>query len=667
MAYNPLPGEATQEGPGEPFAPDTAPASTQPSAGSPFEGDAFTRGPAGPAGPQGPQGPAGAQGNPGADGMNGAPGRGIASISATPSVPAPGEDITVVIAYSDGSPQDTFEVPGGEIGADGREIDSVVINADGTLTFNFNRGNPFTTTGNLRGEQGVAGDTFIPVYFVRGLTSDPLTWGATLTLYPDGSTDDQGDPLPDLMDFAYVPLTDNQVFPDGTIGSFNAQNFRAEVQNGNRGFHELGGDGPPGLPGERPVIGTPVAHELASNDNPEVNITGTGAAADPYIFDFGIPPGDTGETGENGVTFASLYLTVGINNLGEPTFTNAGTILLDVHTHILYFRSNDTLVFPNGYDVNTDTQQYTLGDTNIRNLIQSRGLAPHLLGTTGRQGETGPQGPQGNSVGSVTVTEDSSTPTGNIYDVSVGIVDVNGNPVTTLNAGSFTAPRGPAGEIANEIGGRAWSTTTTYASGDIVSHIGRVYQAIVATPTDGVSPNTVQDPPQWKLLIDNTVIDADVENNLTNQTTAPSRIAVENMRATLQTNIDNATGTTYTQSDGITVDNDADTIAVRLSEDADGDNDSGLSFNADGQLQADPAVVLRGLSTSDTVLFASPSGGIIQINDGRDISATVGSDSVLISSNVAQPWDGDNIYLEGAIVSAGVADNLQLFRSLRNR
>ena len=45
----------------------------------------------------------------------------------------------------------------------------------------------------------------------------------------------------------------------------------------------------------------------------------------------------------------------------------------------------------------------------------------------------------------------------------------------------------------------------------------------------------------------------------------------------------------------------------------------------------------------------------------------MGSDSVLISSNVAQPWDGDNIYLEGAIVSAGVADNLQLFRSLRNQ
>ena len=46
MAYNPLPGEAAQEGPGEPFAPDTAPVATQPSAGSPFEGDAFTRGPA---------------------------------------------------------------------------------------------------------------------------------------------------------------------------------------------------------------------------------------------------------------------------------------------------------------------------------------------------------------------------------------------------------------------------------------------------------------------------------------------------------------------------------------------------------------------------------------------------------------------------------------------
>ena len=89
-----------------------------------------------------------------------------------------------------------------------------------------------------------------------------------------------------------------------------------------------------------------------------------------------------------------------------------------------------------------------------------------------------------------------------------------------------------------DLGGRAWSTTDTYASGDIVSHIGRIYQAIVATPTVGTSPNTVQDPAQWKLLIDNTVIDVNVVDDITNQTTAASRRAVENVRAGLQASID---------------------------------------------------------------------------------------------------------------------------------
>ena len=174
----------------------------------------------------------------------------------------------------------------------------------------------------------------------------------------------------------------------------------------------------------------------------------------------------------------------------------------------------------------------------------------------------------------------------------------------------------------------------------------------------------IQDPPQWKILIDNTVIDENVTDTVTNRSTAPSRVAVENMRATLEAAIANANIMAGNGLD-LNTTTDPDTLSVDLATDADDANISGLSFTTDGQLQADPAMVLRGLSTSDTTEFASPSGGIIQVNSGRDIATSVASNSVLISSEAAQPWDGGNTYLEGSIVSAGVGDFRQLFISLR--
>ena len=117
-------------------------------------------------------------------------------------------------------------------------------------------------------------------------------------------------------------------------------------------------------------------------------------------------------------------------------------------------------------------------------------------------------------------------------------------------------------------------------------------------------------------------------------------------------------GGQYTQGDGITVDNTAETISVRLA------NNSGLSFDSGG-LQADPAMVLRGLSSSDTTDFASPTDGVIQLNEGRDLDLTVSSDSILFSSIVAQPWSASSGYQTGSIVSAGTGDARQLFISLR--
>ena len=104
------------------------------------------------------------------------------------------------------------------------------------------------------------------------------------------------------------------------------------------------------------------------------------------------------------------------------------------------------------------------------------------------------------------------------------------------------------------------------------------------------------------------------------------------MRVALVAAIAAAEGTTYGNGDGITVDNDADTISVRLSEDADGANNSGLSFNTDGQLQADPAQVIRSL-IDDQGGSTAPVNGQIAFNQGAGIRISASGNSIVISED----------------------------------
>ena len=589
MAYNPLPGEATQEGPGEPFAPDTAPASTQPSAGSPFEGDAFTRGPAGPPGPAG------------MDGTNGlsvsrvesellpdgsttrltfyvGTGSSEEAIPVTVDIPggsdaaddfsntvnittgAPGTDATASLAGT-GTPADpyvlTLMIPRGDVGPEGAHVVSASV-TDGTLTLTLSDGNNVVVTGDVRGEQGIS----IVNLYVEQYTSPIGT-----TLYRNIST-----VIANHHNFfAPVRSNDDLVFPQGYNIESDAEQWTQNIaafdnllRNNDINIHELGGEGPPGLDGQE------VAIFYADDEN------GTNAStirgANQYFVHFVLH--------ERGV--APIAPTSGYFNIRGPQGTTED---------ITVYYADDS----SGTDANINRQA---GQFYVAFVPHIRGQTPSLdnvtffnvrgetgaRGPQGIQGLQGPIGPQGNSVGSVTVADDGTVATGNQYSVSVGIVDVNGDPVTTLSAGTFIAPQGPAGQVEGELGGRAWDTTGVYASGDIVSHIGFTYQAIVAAPTVGTPPNMIQDPPEWKILIDNTVIDENVTDTVTNRSTAPSRRAVENLRTDLVAAIAAAEGTTYTQGDGIVIDNDADTIAVRLSEDDSGVNDSGLEFNTDGEL-----------------------------------------------------------------------------------
>ena len=98
---------------------------------------------------------------------------------------------------------------------------------------------------------------------------------------------------------------------------------------------------------------------------------------------------------------------------------NVSTVLAEVHTHLVYFPSTDTVSFPNDYDPNTFTNQFrpddseAARDAQFENLINSRGLIPHELGTEGPQGPPGMDGD--GSVSSGLLLPTSGTEAGDIF------------------------------------------------------------------------------------------------------------------------------------------------------------------------------------------------------------------------------------------------------------
>ena len=160
-----------------------------------------------------------------------------------------------------------------------------------------------------------------------------------------------------------------------------------------------------------------------------------------------------GERGPEGFSVANVYFTLTQVQGGGSTFSNPSTILQTGHNYFIAARTDDITIFPDGFDRESTDNQFTRDAGYLESIINSNAyIVSHELGATGARGETGlqgPVGPRGNSIGSVTITEDSVTTAGGVYDVSVGIVDNNGDPVSTLDAGSFTAPRGPSGDGFN--------------------------------------------------------------------------------------------------------------------------------------------------------------------------------------------------------------------------
>ena len=341
-------------------------------------------------------------------GPAGMDGRGIATITASPANPILGEDVTITVTYTDGSTPTSFTVAAGTMGNPGADGASVI-----PIFFRLVSTNP--TTGNpsdIReiSENLLEADTHYA--FVR--TDDSIVFqDGTLSLnafalqIENGRlgfaplTAGQGEPGVSFVDIFFEPLfdplgnldsatrasinfdptltyrafirTDNPAyFTNNDYTTFNATAFEADVPNVVTGYPLEGPQGMRGLTGDTGPQG-----------NPGMN-------------------GAPGEDGIDGISIVNLYIEEYQNLQGNTAYRNPSTVIADHHTHFSPVRTNDNLVFPNGYDLESNDEQFFPNllepqrEADWGNLLRAGDIILHELGGLGPPGDPGDTGPQGN-------------------------------------------------------------------------------------------------------------------------------------------------------------------------------------------------------------------------------------------------------------------------------
>ena len=131
----------------------------------------------------------------------------------------------------------------------------------------------------------------------------------------------------------------------------------------------------------------------APGTDASARLDGSGTPTDPYILDLTIPRGDMGEEGahvvsasvtegvltltlsdgtdvivsgdvrgergEAGISIVNLYVEQYTSPIGTTLYRNISTIIAPHHNFFAPVRSNDDLVFPDGYDITSDAEQWT--------------------------------------------------------------------------------------------------------------------------------------------------------------------------------------------------------------------------------------------------------------------------------------------------------------------
>ena len=254
------------------------------------------------------------------------------------------------------------------------------------------------------------------------------------------------------------------------------------------------------------------------------SLAGTGIPTDPYVLTLMIPRGDVGPggahvasasvsdgtltlnlsdgtnvvvtgdiRGEAGISIVNLYMEQYTSPIGTTLYRNISTIIATHHNFFAPVRSNDDLVFPDGYDTTSDAEQWTQNVAAFDNLLRNNDINIHELGGIGPRGLTGETGPAGTSIASVEVSR-SATQTGiptdlfpdggTRYDVTVTLDDT---PPTTISAGSFIARTGMQGIQGEQ--GPAGGTLETVTSDDGTITVTPRTDPVTGVPSVNLSVN----------------------------------------------------------------------------------------------------------------------------------------------------------------------------------
>ena len=375
-------------------------------------------------------------------GPAGMDGRGIATITASPTDPALGDPVTVTVTYTDGSTPTSFTVAAGERGLTGaqgasvipiffqiaatdpttglptdiRDITENLLEADTHYAFVRTDDSIIFQDGTLslsafalqieqgrlgyhrlsEGQDGDHGISFVDIFFTGefnalGFPTNVLNASTTFDRDSTGASVTH-------TSRAFVRSDNTRYFNDNDVDSFNANSnlrtdFRGDVLNGTLSTSLLQGpqgeDGPRGPEGRHVVRG-------------ELNLAGTSLT---LVLSDGTSvqaPGTyRGSEGEDGLSIVNLYVEQYTSLIGTILYRNVSTVIADHHNFFAPVRSNNDLVFPNGYDITSDAEQWTQNLTAFDNLLRNNDIELHRLGgigpdgPQGQPGDTGPRGPTG--------------------------------------------------------------------------------------------------------------------------------------------------------------------------------------------------------------------------------------------------------------------------------
>ena len=448
-------------------------------------------------------------------GFVGPAGRGIASITPDPMVPVDGMNTDITVTYTDGT-SSMFTIPAGADGINGTNgvsINGASINTASTiLTLTLSNGESLEVRGTFRGAAGMDGTTYIPI-FLRilfnpdGSIAEDLEASTRLNQEIDPGATEFSDLPADQphTHYTFVQLDNDRYFPDQTaadrdvvIMSFdlnvvNKGHLERDVLLGTIGSTPLGADGEHGeniqvfyatnATGTNPSTSYNGQEFIAFVEYPA---DGTAPAFPPagtvfarFVGADGMdgqagergpvgsvgptgPAGPDGQMGDAGISIVNLYVEQYTSLTGTTLYRNISTIIAPHHNFFAPIRSNDTLIFPNGYDIESDAEQWTQNIAAFDNFLSNDDLNIHELGgigpagmtgATGATGMTGPAGMDGDTGAqgvqgefNLDVYERSTTlpliaPTGGSFNEATGVL----TPPTTTESGVIWEAAIPGG------------------------------------------------------------------------------------------------------------------------------------------------------------------------------------------------------------------------------